>query len=90
MDAGNNEVLFSESSGELIDSFLLVDEDHALGDGQVLVQLNQSVEFVLFFVHGDVELLDTIKCELLVLDKNSDWGSQELVGHLENLRGHGG
>ena len=89
MDTGDHEVLLSEPGGELVDSLLLVDEDHALGNGQVLVQLHEGVKFVLLLIHGDVELFNTVQGEFLVLDQNLNRGSHELPGHLEHLWRHG-
>jgi hypothetical protein len=38
----------------------------------------------------DIELLDTLKGELITFDKNADWVAHELLGDLKGLGGKGG
>ena len=90
MDARHDELLFAQFLGQLSHSFLAVGEDHALGDGHVLVELDESGEFLTVFLHRDVELLDTVQSELFVLDEDLDGLLHELLGHLEDFGRHGG
>ena len=38
--------------------------------------------------HIDVELADTLQCQLFFLDKNSNWVPHELLGHLKHIGRH--
>ena len=66
-----------------------VDEDDTLGDGQGLVQVTQCVQLPVFLLHIHIELLDTLKSQLISLHKDSDRLVHELAGDLKGLRGHG-
>ena len=48
--------------GEPVNFPARVDEDNTLSDGKGLVEVAESVQLVVFFVHVDVELLDTFQC----------------------------
>ena len=50
---------------------------------------SQSVELPIFLLHFDIELIDTLKGELISLDENPNRLVHELVGDLKGLRGHG-
>lgn len=41
-------------------------------------------------LHIDVELLDTLKCQLLFLHQDANGVSHELLGHLQHFSWHGG
>lgn len=49
-----------------------VDEDDTLCDGQGLVEIAQGFELPIFLVHINVELLNTLKGELITLHENTD------------------
>lgn len=89
-DAGDHELVLGQSLGQLLDSLLSVGEDHALGDGHVLVELEQGSELLAVLLQRDVELLDTFQGQLLVFHQNLDGGLHEVLGHLNDLWGHGG
>ena len=61
-----------------------------MSDGDGLVQVGKGVEFPLFLLDGDVELLDTFKGQLVTLDKDTDRVSHEFGGDFEDIGGHGG
>ena len=61
-----------------------------LGDVECVVEIAEGVEFPLLTVHGNVELLDTLKSELIALHKDAHGSIHETLGDLECLRGHGG
>ena len=88
-DARNHELVLGQLVGQLLDALLPVGEDHALRNDHVLVELDQGAELLAVLLKGDVELLDTVKGELLVLDEDLDWVLHELVGHLDDLWWHG-
>lgn len=48
-----------------------VSEDDRLRNSKRLVQIAQRVQFPIFLVHVYIELLDTLKCQLIALDQNS-------------------
>ena len=60
-----------------------------MSDDHILVKLDQSSEFLAVFLHGNVELLDTVQSELLVLDQDSDWVLHELFSHFNDFWRHG-
>jgi len=67
-----------------------VAEDDGLSNGDGLVKIAQGVEFPLFLLNSDVELLDTLKSQFIPLDEDSDRVAHELFGDLQNVSGHGG
>ena len=56
MDGAHRKILFAHAVGQEIDSFFGVAEDDGLGDGQSVVQVHQSLEFVFVFVHQNEKL----------------------------------
>ena len=64
--------------------------DDGLGDGEGLVQVAEGVQLPVLALHGDVELLDTLQRQLVALDQDAHGLAHELVGHLQDLQGHGG
>lgn len=86
----NGHVLFSELLFEFFDSLLGVAVDDSLGDFDVVVQFNQSVELPFFSIKCNVELLDTIEGKVVVLHKDDSGVTHELLGDFENFRSHGG
>lgn len=87
---GDSEVTSSELVGEPVDLSAGVAEDDGLGDGDGLVEIGQGVELPLLLLNGNVELLDTLKGKLLLLDQDADGVAHELGGDLEDVLGHGG
>lgn len=86
---GDGEVTSSELVGEPVDLSTGVAEDDGLGDGDGLVQVGQSVELPVFLLNGNVELLDTLKGKLVLLDQDTDWVAHELGGDLKHVLWHG-
>lgn len=86
----DGEVTSGELVGEPVDLSAGVAEDDGLGDGHGLVQIREGVELPLLLLDGDVELLDTLKGKLVLLDENPDGVAHELGGDLEDILGHGG
>jgi hypothetical protein len=87
---GDGEVTGSELVREPVDLATGVAEDDGLRDRDGLVEIRQGVELPLLLLDGDVELLDTLKGELVLLDKDADGVAHELGGDLEDVLGHGG
>jgi len=85
---GDGHVLLNELVTEFFDSLLGIAVDNALSDFNIIVQFDKCIEFPFFSVQSDVELLDTIECEIVVLNENSSRVSHELLGDFENFRGH--
>jgi len=88
--SGDSEVTGSELVGEPVDLSAGVAEDDGLGDGNGLVEIGKGVELPLLLLNGNVELLDTLKGKLLLLDQDTDGVTHELGGDLEDILGHGG
>lgn len=87
---GDSEVTGSELVGEPVDLSAGVAEDDGLGDGNGLVEIREGVELPLLLLNRNVELLDTFKGKLVLLDENTDGVTHELGGDLENVLRHGG
>ena len=88
MHGGDGHVLFDELVTEFLDSLLGIAVDDTLSDFNVVVELNESVEFPFFTVKSNVELLDTIECEIIVLNENGGRVSHELLSDFEDFRSH--
>lgn len=86
----DGELLGSKTLGNHVDLSLGVAENNGLGDRDGLVQVAENLELVLLLVNVNVELLDTFKGKLILLDKNADGVTHELGGDLKNILGHGG
>lgn len=67
-----------------------VAEDHSLRDRHSVVEIAQSVQFPVFLFDGNVELLDTLKGELILLDKDTNGVAHETLGNLQDIHGHRG
>mmetsp|Transcript_14375 Transcript_14375/g.31152 ORF Transcript_14375/g.31152 Transcript_14375/m.31152 type:complete len:315 (+) Transcript_14375:57-1001(+) len=63
--------------------------DDGLSDGQSLVQIAKGVELPLFTLNSNVELLDTLKGQLILLDKNTDGIAHETLGDFKHIKWHG-
>lgn len=86
---GDSEVTSGELVGEPVDLAASVAEDDGLGDGDGLVKIGEGVELPLFLLNGNVELLDTFKGKLVLLDEDTDGVAHELGGDLKDVLGHG-
>ena len=87
---GDGELTRGELVGEPIDLSAGVAEDNGLGDGDGLVEIAEGVELPVLLLNGNVELLDTFKGKLVLLDEDTDGVAHELGGDLEDVLGHGG
>ncbi|KAI6875843.1 ATP-dependent RNA helicase [Hortaea werneckii] len=85
----HGEVTGSELVGEPVDLSAGVTEDDGLGDGDSLVQVGERVELPLLLLDGNVELLDTFKGKLVLLDENTHRLAHELGGDLKDILRHG-
>jgi hypothetical protein len=85
----DGEVTGSELVGEPVDLSAGVAEDDSLGDGDGFVQVGESVQLPILLLDSDVELLNTFKRELILLDQDADRVTHELGGDLEHVLGHG-
>ena len=63
--------------------------DDGLGDGERLVEIAESVKLPLLAVNGNLELLDTLKGELVLLHKDANGLAHEPLRDLEHFEGHG-
>ena len=66
-----------------------VGKDDALGDGQSLVQVAQSVKFPVFLVNINIKLFDAFQGKLIALDKNTNWLVHKLASDFKSLGGEG-
>ena len=82
--------MFCQLLGQLFDSLFTIGKDHTLRDNHVLVKLQKSSELLTVFLKRNVELLDTIKSQLLIFNQNLDWVFHEFFSHFNNLGRHGG
>ena len=62
----------------------------SLGDSESLVEITKSLQLPVLTLHGDVELLDTLKGKFVLLDKNTNGFAHETICNLEDIEGHGG
>ena len=67
-----------------------VAEYYGLCDGDRFVEIAESIQLPFLLLDCDVELFDTFQGQLIPLDENPNWLSHKLLGHLENICGHGG
>lgn len=86
----DGEITGSELVGKPVDLAAGVAEDDGLGDGDSLIQIGEGIELPLLLLDGDVELLDTFKGKLVLLDQDADGVAHELGGDLKDVLGHGG
>jgi hypothetical protein len=87
---GNGEITGSELVGKPVDLPSCVAEDNGLGNGDGLVKIGKGVQFPIFLLDGNVELLDTLEGKLGLLDQDTDWVAHELCSDLEDILWHGG
>lgn len=87
---GDGEVSLGQSLGQVVDLSSGVAENDGLRNVDGLVEIAQNLKLVGLLLNINVELLDTFKGQLILLDKNSDGVSHELAGDVEDLSGHGG
>lgn len=86
----DGEITGSELVGKPVDLAAGVAEDDGLSDGDSLIQIGEGIELPLLLLNGDVELLDTFKGKLVLLDQDADGVAHELGGDLKDVLGHGG
>lgn len=66
-----------------------VTEDDGLGDSDSLIQIAQGVELPLLFLNGNVELLDTLKGQLITLDEDANRVTHEFLSDFKDVSRHG-
>ena len=76
----NDEILFSHDFLKLFNSLFRVAVDECLVDVKVGIEVQENLDFPLFFLDCDVVLMDTFKSELLVLDQDLGRVSHEMLG----------
>lgn len=86
---GDTEVVLLHFLGELSYALLSVAVDQSLVDVEVAVEIEEDVHLPFLLFYGDIVLLNTFEGELLVLDKNLGGLSHEMLGHLQDVNGHG-
>ena len=67
-----------------------VAENDSLSDCQCIVEIAECIEFPVFLLHSNEELLDTLKRQLITLDENANGVCHELRCHLQNIIGQRG
>lgn len=87
---GDGEVTGSELVGKPVDLSAGVAEDNCLCDGNCLIEIGEGVQLPIFLLNSNVELLDTFKGKLGLLNQDTDGIAHELGGNLEDILGHGG
>lgn len=85
---GDGHVLFHKLVTEFLDSLLSVAVDDSLRDLNVVVEFNKGVELPFLTIESNVELLNTIKGKIVVLDEDGCGVTHELLGDLEDFRSH--
>lgn len=86
----DGEVSLGKSLGQEVDLSSGVAENDGLRDVDGLVEITEDLKLVRLLLNINVELLDTFKGQLILLDENSDGVSHELAGDVKDLSGHGG
>jgi len=86
---GDSEVTAGELVGEPVDLSAGVAEDDGLSDGDGFVEVGKGLQFPVFLLDCNVELLDTFEGKLVLLDEDTDWVTHELGGDLEDILRHG-
>ena len=80
------------TSGELVSEPVhlspRIAENDGLGDGDSFVEIGEGIQFPVFLLDRDVELLDTFEGELRLLDENPNRITHELRGDLKDVLGH--
>ena len=61
-----------------------------LCDGESLVEITQCVQLPLLPLDRDVELADTLQCQLLLFHQDTDRFSHEPCCHLQHFNRYGG
>lgn len=70
MHAGHGEVILDHLLGQPLHLANAVAEDDGLGDGQVVVQVAQGLEFPLLFLYRDEVLLYALEGQLVALHQD--------------------
>jgi len=83
-------LVLSHESGKLLNTLLGVAEDDALVDVHSGIQLVEDVVLPGLLLNSNVELSDTFKGQLGLVNQNSDGVVHEVLGELEGLGGKGG
>ena len=81
----NYEILLSHNFLEFFNSLLCVTVDESLIDVKVGIKVQKNLNFPLFFLNSDVVLVNTFKCELLILDQDLSWFSHEMLSQFQDL-----
>ncbi len=63
--------LLTHPRGEPVNLATGITKNDSLGDGKSVVEIRQSVQLPFLLLDVNVELLDTLKSELLFLDEDS-------------------
>ena len=58
-----------------------VAEDNGLRDGKCVVKVAKCIELPILFLHGNEKLFDTLKGQLVTLDKYADRVGHEFCRH---------
>ncbi len=82
MHVRHREVSLAHLLGEPLNSILLVAEDDSLCDGERIVEVAQSLKFVIILLDCNKELLDAIESNLVSFDQNLNWIVHKLISHL--------
>ena len=67
-----------------------VTENDSLSNRHRLVKIAERVQFPFFFLHRNVELLDTFERQLVPLHEDAHGVTHKLFGHLQDIRRHRG
>ena len=90
MHSRNSEVTFGELRGKPVNLSPRVAEDHSLCDSDGFIEIRKGVQLPVFLLDSNIELLDTFKGQLGLLDQDADRVSHELRSDLEDVLRHGG
>lgn len=90
MHRRNCEVPLLHLIGEPVDFSASVTVDDGLGDREGLVEIAQGIQFPVFLLDHNIELLDTVQGKLGALDQDSYGIPHETLRDLEDLDRHSG
>lgn len=90
MHGGDGEVTGGELIREPVNLSPGVTENDGLGNSDGLVEVRKCVEFPIFLLDGNIELLDALEGKFSFLDQDADRIAHEFGRDFEHILGHGG
>lgn len=79
MHTADCEIGFDHLFGKPFNLFFAVAEDDSLRNRETVVQIAQSIEFVLLLFDRYEILFDSLECQFISLDQDLNWVLHELI-----------